>query len=630
MMGKRRQTLGMVGLALVVALVAAACGGGGNNATPGGGSGTAQKGGVYRTATEDFDFTGGFDPTGEYLGTAFEDYQALLRTLVSYKHIAGPAGNVIYPDLAASMPTISSDGLTYTFKLKPNIKFGQPVNRVITSHDIEYAFERINNSKLVAQYGFYYYGTVKGMDGKATSSKPVSGIETPDDSTIIFHLDKPTGDFLFRLSMAAAAPVPKEVAKCFDSKAGEYGRFVISSGPYQIAGSDKLNVSSCNTMKPISGFDPTSKLNMVRNPNYDQKTDNLRSNYLDGISQIKDTNTSDIFNRVQAGTLDGTLDSKLPSTTLRQYVTNPTLKPRLHTNTGDRTWYIYMNLLTPPFDDIHVRKAVNLIIDKAAMQQAWGGPSSVTIATHIMPPVVLNGQLTASYDPYATPGEHGDLAKAQAEMKQSRYDTKHDGTCGASVCKNLVMINRNTTPWTNTEPIVVSNLAKLGIQVKPRENESAYTIIQVVKNNIPIALNAGWGKDFADAGTFATPLFGSAAIIANGNTNYSMIGVTASQAASLGVKLPPGGAPPSVDADIAACEPLPSTTPEQLTARNNCWANFDKKVMEQVVPWVPYNWQNVLTTTAGTVTHWEFDQFASIPSFTQIAVNNKINASTLS
>src|SRR5262245_24919461 len=199
MMGNRRRLLSMVGLALAIVLVAAACGGGGGGGGGGATTGGVQKGGVFRTAQDDFGFTNAFDPTGEYLASAFTMYQALGRTLVNYKHIAGPAGNKLYPDLASAMPTISSDQLTYTFKLKPGIKFGPPVNRAVTSKDIEYAFERINTKPLVAQYGFWYYGVIKGMDGKAPAPAPISGIETPDDSTIVFHLEKPTGDFLYRL-----------------------------------------------------------------------------------------------------------------------------------------------------------------------------------------------------------------------------------------------------------------------------------------------------------------------------------------------------------------------------------------------------------------------------------------------
>ena len=624
-MGERRRSFGMVGLALTIALIAAACGGGGGGGGGGNQAGGVQKGGVFRAAVDDFGYTNAFDPTGEYLGAAFTMYGALLRNLVSYKHIGGAAGNKLYPDLATDMPNVSSDGLTYTFKLKQGVKFGPPVNRAITSKDVEYAFERINTKPLVAQYGFYFNNIIKGMDGSAPKPAPVSGIETPDDQTIVFHLTQAQGDFLFRLAMPATAPIPQEVAKCF-TKAGDYGRFVISSGPYMIAGSDKLDTSSCQAMKPISGFDPTKKLNLVRNPNYDQGTDNLRSNNVDGISLTIDTNVNDIFNKVQAGTLDSSWTNVPPKSILQQYVTQPDKKKLLHLDSGDRTWYIYFNLTTPPFDDIHVRKAANLIMDKGAILQAWGGSSSGQVATHIIPPTVLNNQLKQDYDPYATDGFHGDLAKAQAEMKQSKYDTNKDGQCDASACKNLVMINRNITPWTDTEPTVVSSLAKIGIRVKPRElaTSAAYTTIQTVKNNIPIALNAGWGKDYADPYSFAV-LFASSSIIATGNTNYSLVGLTSKQAADLGVKIPAGVSIPSIDADINNCEKILATDPARMT----CWVNMDRNLMENVVPWIPYLWATQPTVVNPSVTHFEFDQFSTVVSVTEVAVNNNVDASTL-
>jgi len=265
----------MAGFALSVALVAAACGGGGGGGGGGGsGASAVRRGGVFRTALDDFGLSDGFDPTGEYNSVAFNSFNALLRTLMATRHIGGTDGNKLYPDLAAGMPTVSGDGLTYTVKLKPNVKFGPPVNRVITSRDVEYAFERINTKSLVAQYGTYYCGVIRGMDCAAAKVQPVGGIGTPDATTIVFHLEKPTGDFLYRLAMPATAPVPQEVGKCF-TKAGDYGRFVISSGPYMIKGADQLDASSCQSLKPISGFDPSKKLIMVRNPSYDQASDNL-------------------------------------------------------------------------------------------------------------------------------------------------------------------------------------------------------------------------------------------------------------------------------------------------------------------------------------------------------------------
>jgi len=615
----------LVGLALAVALLAAACGGGDDD---GGGTqqATPQRGGVLRTAQSDFGFTNGFDPTGEYIATGIDFYGAMLRTLMSYKHVAGAAGNETLPDLAAAAPEISSDGLTYTFKLKPGLKWAPPLNRDITSQDVAYAFQRINTAALVAQYGFYYYGVVKGMDGKAKSAdQKISGIETPDDQTIIFNLEKPTGDFLYRVSMPAAAPIPEEVGKCF-TKAGDYGRYVISSASYMIQGSDQLDISSCKAMKPISGFDPSKELTLVRNPNYDQATDDLRGNYVDAIQVSINTNVDDIFNKIQAGQLDSSLSDQPPKPVLQQYLTDEAKKPYLHSNSGDRTWYITLNWATPPFDDLHVRKAANWVMDKAGILQAWGGTTLGDIATHNIPPIVLGDKLGADYNPYASPDNKGDEAKAKEEMKQSKYDSNKDGVCDADACKNLVMINRNVTPWTDAEPVVVASLQKIGIEVKPRElaSSAAYTTIQTVKNMIPLALNAGWGKDYADAYTFAGPLFDSRSIIPTGNTNYPLQGLTESQAGELGIKYPSGAQIPSVDADIDACQQIPG---DQADQRNDCYANLDKKLMEQGPPWVPYLWAKNITITAPSMTKFEFDQFSGYLSVTQVAVNNNATVS---
>jgi peptide/nickel transport system substrate-binding protein len=623
-MGKRRQQARLVGLALALALVAAACGGG-DDEGGGGSSGqqaTPQKGGVLRTAISDFGFTNGFDPTGEYVAVAIGLYGAMERTLMGYKHVADAAGNELVPDLAEAAPEISSDGLKYTFKLKSGVKWAPPLDRDVTSKDVAYAFQRINTAPLVAQYGFWYYGVVKGMDGKAKSAdEKVSGIETPDDSTIIFNLEKPTGDFLYRISMPAAAPIPEEVAKCF-KKAGDYGRYVMSNASYMIQGADKLDISSCSAMKPISGFDPSKQLTLVRNPNYDQATDTTRANYVDGITVAVDTNVDDIFSRVQAGDLDSSIADQPPKPVLQQYLTDQAKKPFLHSNSGDRTWYITMNWITPPFDDIHVRKAANWVMDKAGILQAWGGSTFGDIATHNIPPIVLGDALGSDYNPYPSEGNRGDEAKAKEEMKQSKYDSNKDGVCDAKECSNLVMINRNTPVYADSEAVVVSSLEKIGIKVKPRElaSSAAYTTIQTVKNKIPIALNAGWGKDFADAVSFVLPLFDGRSIIPTGNTNYPLVGLTAAQASNLGVSIPAGVTIPSVDADVDACQKIPATQADQ---RNECFANIDKKLMEEVAPWVPYLWAKNITITGSTVTKWEFDQFSGYLAYTQMAVNNK-------
>ena len=163
---------GLAALALVCSLLAA-CGGSSGKTTS---STASAKGGTYRTAVSSFGLTDNLDPTGEYQsGFAWEIYAATLRTLVSYHRIAGPAGTVLYPDLATAMPAVTDGGLTYTFHLKSGVKFSPPVSRAVTSRDILFAFQRINYAPLAAQYGFYFNGVIKGMTGQAKSmTAPIS------------------------------------------------------------------------------------------------------------------------------------------------------------------------------------------------------------------------------------------------------------------------------------------------------------------------------------------------------------------------------------------------------------------------------------------------------------------------
>ena len=603
-------------------------GGGGGSASPSSGAsgspaatGTATRGGVYRTAVTSFGLTNNMDPVGEtQIGFAFALYDAMIRTLVTFRHESGAAGTQIVPDLATTVPAPTDGGLTYTFHLKPGIKFAPPVNREITSHDIAYAFQRINDQKLVAQYGYYYDGVIKGLTGKAKSpNNHISGIETPNNTTIIFHLTSPVGDFLQRIASPAAAPVPPEVAKCFNTPGG-YGRDMIASGPYMFAGSAAVDASSCSALKPMSGFDPTKNITLVRNPNYAQSTDNTRANYLDGVQIGVDPNVADIFARIQKGQLDGSMIDPPPATVTRQYLTDPALKKDFHSDLINQVESVTMNLAVAPFTNIHVRKAVAWVLDKSTMLRSLGGESHFALATHIIPPT-LPGGLPVSYDPYKTPNESGDLAKAQAEMKQSPYDTNHDGKCDASVCKNLAFIN--IAAFSGVDTVVQNDLAKIGIQIVPRDLSvtTAFTALFTIKQLEPMSALGGGYADYTGTYSFAQPNFGSTALSGPVSCcNYSLVGLTKKQATTYKVAYPPTGIP-SVDNIITKCEAL-VPGPQ----RNACFAGLDQTMMTKVMAWVPYVWGKYIVVTGPTVSRYVLDIATSSLSLTQIAVTNHVSA----
>jgi len=614
---RSKRFLKMMAVLAVLSMIAVACGG--DDDEEGGPQdlgGTVEKGGIYRVGTDAFEWNASLDPTGEYLGSAWAIYTNLmLRNLVTYKHTAGGAGNELVPDLATDLGEISEDGLTYTFTLKDGVMFGPPVSREITAEDIVYAFKRIGTDSIVAQYGFYYNGIIEGLEDVKKLGDDLPGVVAVDEKTVQFNLTQPVGDFLYRLAMPATAPIPEEVASCF-TQAGEYGRYVIASGPYMFQGSADLDISSCDTMKPIAGFDPNQFVKLERNPDYDAGTDDpeVRESNIDEWELTLNTNTQDIFDKIEAGELEGEIAAP-PAQVLRKYSTDEALKEHLHPEAGDRTWYLSMNLTQPPFDDIHVRKAVNLATDKSGLQRAWGGPIRGEIATHILPDIMAPGLLD-DYDPYPSENFEGDVDAAKEEMKQSAYDTDGDGMCDAPECSGLLHISRNTPPWTEMVPIIEENLGSIGIEVETRQLEDSYTAIQTTARNVPISSNAGWGKDYADPSTFMV-LFDSRSILPEGNVNYSLVGMTDAQNADqkLGIEGTLDGIP-NVDDDIDAC-----TETVDDGERLQCWADLDVMLMEEVVPWVPYLDATNIDITGPAVTQYDYDQFSGEAAWSKVAVD---------
>jgi ABC-type transport system substrate-binding protein len=581
--------------------------------------------GIYRTELPDFAFTGAFDPISEQSRLAMALYsQLLLRTLVTYRHVAGVAGTHLVPDLATDTGRVSADGLTWTFTLGANVLWQSPLDRSITSADVVFAFRRLDTASLQAPDAAWFGGLIVGMDGprKAMPSR-ISGIETPNDRTIVFHLRRPAGDFPALLALPAAAPAPPEVAGCF-SKPGDYGRYLMASGPYMVQGSDKLDISACSRLRPESGFDPTKFLTLVRNPSADVPLA-YGSNYIGGVAIRIQSNTDEIVADLAAGRIDGVI---VPADEVPNL--DPAKPPagasvRTFATTGLQ--YLFMNLLVPPFDDVHVRRAVEFVLDRSkllpAMEQPWAGPP----ATHLFRAPLLGSD--GAYDPYPT-----SLAAARTEMARSRYDHNHDGICDDSLCRNLIFVPR-APYFAFTEPLM-QELATIGVVLKPFEfgTATAYEPESTPRNMLPIGL-AGSPDQFIGGPRILDPLglaslLSSTAIACQGQTNYSEVGMTRAQLRACRMpttftsfdthhntvrrSLP---IPPSVDADIARCSVLAGVE------RARCWQAFDHHVMEDIVSWVPLRWTNELVVTGRSVDRGSatLDEFSGLVSLSHISIS---------
>jgi peptide/nickel transport system substrate-binding protein len=613
-------TIRLIALVAVLGLVAAACGDNGSQAqtSNSGGANANVQGGTLEMGQLS-DFYSALDPQKEYSSVTWEYYRCcLLRTLLSYNgHPTDEGGTELQPDLAASYET-SSDGLTWTFKLKQGVHYGDPYGDVeVTAPDIIRALARDADPN--ASVGGYpaYYEVIKGFtdveDGKADLP---SGMVATDPYTLEVHLTEPAGDLGYRFAMGATAPIPPEgdaVLGAADGHTRDYGRFLVATGPYQIAGSADLDFSvPAKQQAPVSGYQVGKSLELERNPNYDPSTDGLRPAYPDAIETSIGGDNNDLYNKIAAGELDTVVDGIVPPEKLKEYSTTPELQDRLHVYPSDGVRYLSFNVAQPPFDDVNVRKAVNYAIDKAGMRQLRGGETTGDIAGHIMVNSLLNNQLV-DYDPYATPNSQGDLNLAMEAMKQSAYDTNGDGKCDESPeCNNVLAVTDEADPYPKQAALIEQNLEAIGItlDVKPFERGTMYTKCSDPSTHTAICLAPAWGKDYPDAYTFGVPLFDSSYLFPSYG-NLSLLGADAAYLKKYDYTVT---SVPSADDKIAECKAAAGD------ARITCWAELDKMLMEEIVPWVPYLFDNNIDVVSARITNYSFDQFAGLAAYDQMAI----------
>jgi len=575
-------------------------------------------GGTYRVGWDSGFQADGFDPTGEYNQGSFGIYSnLLLRTLVQTEHIAGTAGRRLVPDLAERVPAPTDGGTRYTFTLKRGVRFGPPVDREITAADVRYAIERVARPGNGGIY-YFYYRVIRGFDAYRAGQAPsIAGIRVRGPRTISFDLVRPEGDFLYLLTLPAAAPIPPEVGRCFEGRPGAYGRDVIASGPYMIEGSGTVRIDSCRSVRPMRGISPT-ELTLVRNPGYDPGTDSraARESNPDRFVFITETNLGqtgvevDLARKIELGELDDEYLYAWPKA-IAGYLATARKEGRIRVEPADWVVFMTLNLTTPPFDDVHVRRAMNWILDRAALAATL--PGAGRIAEHIVPDDLLGGRL-ADYAPFATPGNHGDLARARAEMRMSRYATRN-GVCIAKACKRVFLsplgYSAIYAAGARMTPIVMADAAKIGITFANHARRRERIFSPSV--GIASAPNMDLAALYPDPATFVDQLFSGADIRAEANLNFSLVGITPSQAAKVGVTGDTRSVP-SVDRAIASCGAR--TGPVRL----DCYAGLDRELTTEIVPWVPLIDRDRVTMLGPQVARWAYDAATGGTAYAHVAL----------
>ncbi|MEU9208335.1 ABC transporter substrate-binding protein [Streptomyces sp. NPDC048415] len=482
-------------VSLVLAAGAAACGPKDNDAKSSGGDSKPQKGGTLTVLNSEPQTD--FDPARLYTSGGGNVPSLVFRTLTTRNRESGAAGAKVVPDLATDTGRPNKNATVWTYTLKKGLKYedGTP----ITSADIKYGIERSFAAELSGGAPYLRDWLIGGADyqGPYKDKKGLGSIETPDDLTIVFHLDKPEGEFPYLATQTQFTPVPK--AK---DKGTKYEEHPVSSGPYKV----------------VKNENDGERLTLARNTYWSASTDAERKAYPDTIDVRSGLDSSVINQRLSssqsADATAVTTDTNLGPAELAKVTGDKELASRVGTGHFGYTNYLAFNPKVKPFDNPKVRQAISYAIDRSSVINAAGGSSLAEPATTYLP-----NQKSFGYTPYDLfpAGKSGNPAKAKELLKEAGYANGLTITLTHSNEKDF-----ETSPEIATA--IQDALKKAGITVKLQglEINDYKDKIHSVKTEPGLFL-AHWGADWPSGGPFLAPIFDGRQIVkdgANFNTGF--------------------------------------------------------------------------------------------------------------
>ncbi|MFG2302935.1 ABC transporter substrate-binding protein [Actinacidiphila glaucinigra] len=476
-----------------------------------------------------------FDPARLYTSGGGNVPGLVFRTLTTRNRENGADGAKVVPDLATDTGTPNEDATVWTYHLKDGLKYED--GSAITTADIKYGIERSFAAELSGGAPYLRDWLVGGKEyqGPYKDKGGLASIETPDAKTIVFHLNKPEGDFPFLATQTSFAPVPK--AKDTGTK---YENHPFSSGPYKV----------------VANENDGEHLVLERNTHWDAKTDEERKAYPDRIDVRSGLDAAVINQRLSSGAGKDaaavTTDANLTAAELAKITGDKELAGRVGTGHFGYTDYISFNPKVKPFDDPKVRQAISYAVDRSTVVNALGGSSLAEPATTFLP-----AQESFGYTPYdAFPaGKSGDAAKARELLKEAGHPNgltvtlTHDSSGGDEQGPEVATALQDA-------------LKKAGITVKLEGLESsAYSEKIHGVTTEPGFFLAGWGADWPSGGPFLAPIFDGRQIVKDGyNFNNAQLD------------------DPAVNKEIDEINKL-----TDLKAAAVRWGALDKKIGEQAL-----------------------------------------------
>jgi ABC-type transport system substrate-binding protein/DNA-binding SARP family transcriptional activator len=437
---------------------------------------------------DDGDFT--LDPAIAWSPVGFQREFATCAKLVTYPDRAGRTGLRIVPELARTLPAVSADGLTYTFRVRDDMRFSPPSNATVKAADVKGTIERALSPTWPdgPTPGAFFLRDIAGApDYLAGEARQISGITVSGDRLTI-RLTRPVPDLLHRLALPFFCVLPKGAPIVAGGLSGQ----IPTAGPYYVA-SGRV------------GDDP-HKIVLRRNPNY--RGDRLR--VPNQIVYSIGPDGVETAGALEAGAADYSDGQMVPATYARLLAAAGPGTPaaragRQRIFRGRTTFQYYLQLNTgrPLFRDPRVRRALAHALDRPTLLRAVAGAHA-----------------GAPNDQFLLPGAPGfrdariyrlggpDLARARTETKAPR---------------GRAVLWLPSNPWAYDQPqdVVTSlrrSLRGIGLQLVVEKLDDLESRIAAPGAAWDLFLFGEWGPDLPDPSDTLNHLFETGYLAADGVT----------------------------------------------------------------------------------------------------------------
>lgn len=397
-------------------------------------------------------------------------------------------GKELVPAMAKSYE-VSEDGLTYTFKLRNDGEWFDSKGKKIadvTANDFVYAWQRMNDPKVKAVYGYIFSGFIKNAADVQAGKKPVSelGVQAKDKHTLVVTLERETPYALELFSYTSFTPVYEKFVK---EQGKDYGK--------------KASTTLYNGAFHVTEFDVDKRVTFKKTKDY-YDADKVS---IKGLEYKIISDATAEWNAYKNGELDAARLST--DSVISEAEGNEAYKKLITKTETSSVFYIAPNSEDKIMKNVHIRKALLLSLDTDTFQE-----DIVKTGNYAPKGFIPKGLTTAVYgeDYTETAGDFVkiDEDKAKQELKLGLKDL------GIDSAKDLTIEYTTFDAETNKTlaQYVQENWQKeLGIKIKIKTLPTQAFNEARTKGNFQL-ITSGWGADFGDPENYLKSIFYSSNI----------------------------------------------------------------------------------------------------------------------